>query len=425
MKKLIFLCIFLLCIFELQAQTWTVLTTNSTSNLKGIHFPSSTVGYAVGDNGTILKTTTSGTTWTSVTSAFAGDWFWDVHFIGVDTGYVCGETDPGSNPCGLGIVLKTVNGGTTWTTLLSGLASPVRDLFVLSKDTVFICGGAEGTNSRIAKSFDGGATWTQIGLTYYDAMLGGLYFLHANKGFLGIYESVFGTYNPGLATWLSTLNGGTNFTSNVIPSSISYWNFASDFPSTTVGYFTRSTYVGTNAVYVRKTTDGGSTWTESAIPSFAGSIYGLDFVNPSTGYIVGAAGVIKKTSDNGATWTSQTSNTTQELRSVCFVTPGLGFTAGANGTILKYILGTDVAESTQISESIQVYPNPTSEQVTITVNPNLIGSIYHLTDVLGRTLQTAKMNAQRTIIHMDDYPKGLYLLQIDGQNQQAIKIVKN
>ncbi len=425
MKKTLLTCLAIALSIALNAQTWTLLTTNSSSNLKGIHFPTALIGYAVGDNGTILKTTDGGTTWNSITTLFPGDWFWDVHFVNADTGYVVGETDPGSNPCGLGIIIKTTDGGATWLTLASGLASPVRDLFVLDKDTVFVCGGAEQTSGRIARSYDGGVTWTPIGLTYYDAMLGGLYFLNSQHGYCGVYESVFGTYNPGLATWLSTIDGGTTFATNVIPSSISYWNFASDFPDPSHGYITRSTYVGSDSVYLRKTTDGGTIWNEKAIPSFVGSIYGLDFVTASVGYIVGASGVIRTTVDGGSSWSTQTSPSAEDLRSVYFVNSDLGFAAGANGVILKFTKPTSVAEANASKASVRVYPNPSSDLITIQLNSKNSVTSFNITDMMGRVAIQGQINSETTDVNILKLADGIYTLNLDGQDHQSLKLIKN
>ena len=202
--------------------------------------------------------------------------------------------------------------------------------FITAAESIF------GATGKIIKSVNGGLTWIQVGPTYQDAMLGGMFFLNSNYGFLGMYESVSGLYNPTSTTWLSTLNGGSTFNSSVVPSSISYWNFGSDFPDANVGYMSRSTYVGTDPVYIRKTTNGGTSWTENAIAGYNGSIYALDFLNADTGFIVGADGAILRTIDGSSTWTMLNTGNFNNLHSVCMINNNLGFAAGDNGTILRY-----------------------------------------------------------------------------------------
>ncbi|MDI9319837.1 MAG: YCF48-related protein [Phycisphaerales bacterium] len=406
MKKTLFTIIAFTCLHVANAQNWTILSSGTTSNLKSVHFPTTSVGYATGDNGTILKTVNGGTSWVNVASSYTGYWFWDVHFISADTGFVCGESNPGTNPAGAGIFLKTYNGGTTWTTCIPSAAFPIRDMFVLSKDTIIACGGAEMTDGKIVKSVDGGSTWTQIGSTYYDGMLGGLYFSNSTKGFLGLYESVFGTFNPTHSSWLSTTTGSTF--STTVSSAKGYWNFSTDFPSTSTGYMMRSTYVGTDTVYIRKTIDGGSNWTETAVPSYLGSIYGLDFVNNNTGYIVGGAGVIKKTIDGGTTWNTQVSGTTEELRSVYFVNTNLGFAVGNNGKILKWIAPSGIENKFLSNEEINIYPNPSSGAITITLPTD--NAEINITDVLGQQVMSIQTTHKSTNLQLD--LNGIYFAYI-------------
>jgi len=134
--------------------------------------------------------------------------------------------------------------------------------------------------------------------------------------------------------------------------------------------------------------------------------------------------VIRKTTDNGSTWNAQTSPTIQELRSVCFVTPGLGFAAGANGTIIKYTGTTGIDETNPLSESLEVYPNPANDQITLQVNSYLLGSTYTLTDLAGRTIQTGQINSVKTEISISELTPGMYLLNHTGQNHQPIKVMK-
>jgi len=56
----------LLC-SEAEAQ-WSSQTSGTANNLRGVHFISDNVGWAVGFSGTILHTTDGGTNWTAQTS---------------------------------------------------------------------------------------------------------------------------------------------------------------------------------------------------------------------------------------------------------------------------------------------------------------------------------------------------------------------
>ncbi len=67
-------------------------------------------GTAVGNDGTILRTTDGGTTWKQQTSGTTED-LYDVSFTDSDNGTAVGSD---------GTILRTTDGGTTWTRQTSG-----------------------------------------------------------------------------------------------------------------------------------------------------------------------------------------------------------------------------------------------------------------------------------------------------------------
>jgi photosystem II stability/assembly factor-like uncharacterized protein len=74
------------------------------NTLRSVKFISSEVGWAVGDVGTILKTTDGGNSWTFQSSGTT-NWLWGVSFTDLNNGTAVGDG---------GIILRTTNGGTTW-----------------------------------------------------------------------------------------------------------------------------------------------------------------------------------------------------------------------------------------------------------------------------------------------------------------------
>lgn len=83
---------------------------------------------------------------------------------------------------------------------------------------------------------------------------------------------------------------------------------------------------------VRKTTNGGQTWTSQPIPLF-GNFVGIDFVSPTTGWVVGAEGSVYKTTDGGSSWVRQRHDTSKFFTGVSFVSASEGWVSG-NSTIL-------------------------------------------------------------------------------------------
>lgn len=78
----------------------------------------------------------------------------------------------------------------------------------------------------------------------------------------------------------------------------------------------------------------------------------------------------------------------------------------------------------QLHANFSVYPNPSSDLITIKVNAELLSSIYRITDQLGITVLTGKLTTVNTIININELTVGLYLLQVGEQKKQTFKILK-
>jgi len=102
-----------------------------------------------------------------------------------------------------GAVLKSVNGGATWSSSPGG-SSQLSNLFFTDVNT----GWAVGNNGLIIHTIDGGASWQAqtSGTTNY---LNGVHFLDANRGMVVGSSGTYLITNDGGATWLNRTNGAT------------------------------------------------------------------------------------------------------------------------------------------------------------------------------------------------------------------------
>lgn len=78
------------------------------------------------------------------------------------------------------------------------------------------------------------------------------------------------------------------------------------------------------------------------------------------------------------------------------------------------------------NQSFVVYPNPTNSLITFSSKDNsqMIDSIV-LIDLLGKTIQTKKVNAIATTIDLTDLSKGIYFAKVKSGNQMStVKIMK-
>ncbi len=93
---------------------WFSQASGITSNLRSIAFANSQVGYACGDNGRVLKTTDGGSTWTTSLPPGSEINFSSVEVSGLDSAWVVGNK---------GILYETVDGGNSWTRFTKGVTN--------------------------------------------------------------------------------------------------------------------------------------------------------------------------------------------------------------------------------------------------------------------------------------------------------------
>jgi photosystem II stability/assembly factor-like uncharacterized protein len=83
-----------------------------------------------------------------------------------------------------------------------------------------------------------------------------------------------------------------------------------------------------------QTRDGGSTWHQQASHTVE-NLFGVDFAGPQQGWIVGRVGTVLHTSNGGETWEAQDSGTNQHLFDVCALDAQHAWAVGDWGTIIS------------------------------------------------------------------------------------------
>ncbi|MEI6823271.1 MAG: YCF48-related protein [Bacteroidota bacterium] len=73
----------------------------------------------------------------------------------------------------------------------------------------------------------------------------------------------------------------------------------------------------------------------------------------------------------------------------------------------------------------KVYPNPAYSKINVEINTNLIGSIFTITDQIGKTVLSGKLNIETSTIELGDLSGGIYLLSIGNNVKQTFKVIKN
>ncbi len=281
----------------------------TTSNLLSLHFADTAVGYAVGANGTVLKTVNGGTVWAAVKNPTNTN-LYATYFSDTATGYAVAEDNK---------IYKTTTGGTAWTSLTIETSTGLRGLCFTNAAT----GYAVGPDRSVLTTSNGGATWNAqsngtrnllFGVAFADSLVG---WAVGDYGYLK-------TSNGG-ATWIPHFQGPgdlTFFSSRIV-------NVQFLGPDT--GYA-----VGQDRS-VLKTTDGGSTWKRQTIPDNGKNSANicLWFQDTNVGFIGGEDGTLLKTVNGGALWTQTKANTTQRINDFYFRNADTGYAAGMGGVLLK------------------------------------------------------------------------------------------
>lgn len=158
---------------------WT--TTSTTETMNDIWFLNSSVGFAVGNNTTLKKTTDAGDTWSNVTIDTSANLL-HIHFADEQNGFIAGRS--GSNS----ILLRTTDGGTNWEIIngdVTVTTTYFNALFMASKDTIYAAGKVLSW-PIIIRSTDGGTNWEIHDEDLYDDAVGeikGLSFRSGQGGF--------------------------------------------------------------------------------------------------------------------------------------------------------------------------------------------------------------------------------------------------
>ncbi|MBW8886338.1 MAG: hypothetical protein JF616_01165 [Fibrobacteres bacterium] len=241
-------------------RTWLRQESGTDSGLKAISMLDKNTGYAVGRQGTLLRTR-DGDHWTSLPGP-AFNWE-GVAFPQADTGWVVGwylrsaEVD--------GVIRKSDDGGLTWQDQGPPLSVRIECVRFLNTST----GYAGGEGGTILKTKNGGASW--VTQKAGSGRITDLYFFNADTGFaVEEASAVHGTVNGG-ATWTSKYKGPA------YPTNIAFADRKIGFAGGYNGFI--------------KTTDGGETWSPFT-QVYPTSVSGLDFRGMAWGLAVTSLGGI-------------------------------------------------------------------------------------------------------------------------------------
>jgi hypothetical protein len=344
----------------------------------------------------IWKTTNAGSSWTKQTAYSTASFANVIHFWNANEGFSAGDPT-GSGANAKFEILRTTNGGTTWTAVANapapqgGIEYGLTGVKYVNGNNVWL----GTTKGRILRSNDKGVTWSANSTPALDfgggATGGGvdgssaqMAFKDANNGLLITVDGLIdATSTPSVALYESADSG---VTWEPIETTGYYFNNITYIPGTT------NTYVSTGGTYYQDafmgssfSTDGGHTWTSIDAGLQRGTVV---FLNPTTG------------------WAGQFSDAA---------------TGGTKG-ILKFqgnLLA--VSDANANKSKLSIYPNPATDVINLKSSKDIKGvSIF---DLSGKIVKQSTGASQ---VNVSSLAKGNYILQAinkDGsvENTKFIK----
>lgn len=283
--------------------SWSGVPATGCAALRDIALaPGVVAGAIVGAGASFLHSTDPTVGWTLRGTSATRDDLGDVSMVDTRTGWAAGG----------GSVVRTLDGGATWTTASATGVTDLQHVEAIDATTAYAA-----STSVIKRTEDGGASWDS---TTAPTSMQDLEFHDQDHGWgLGYYGDILIITNDGLSTDTTTLPW-------------TGWR-AISFPSTSTGYI-----VGYQGL-IAKTEDGGHSWARIPVTETA-ALHSVHFVDEDTGWAGGDYGLVMHTSDGGTTWERQSAESLWSFRSMDFADARNGYalteSPGWRGSTLLY-----------------------------------------------------------------------------------------
>lgn len=305
-------------------RNWTeYFLSNSDLYITGMSIVDSSLGYLSMGSGRILKTIDGGKTWSFVSQM--SQMCYGIKFISSQTGYIFTKYN-NLNYRGTRI-LKTTNAGISWTECFSDYSISLGKINFVTPSIGYSIGYNTDTNgnyyhTKILKTTNSGLTWDSIASSLNISPSKTL-FLVEQTGFIS--GSGYNQANRILRTTNGGVSWGDTLKRNLVDIR---------FTDASSGYF-----ITGDSTFAR-TTNAGANWTFSVIrnPTLDYNRHPnqLCFINQNTGVCVGNLGLILRTENNGTNWTNINSSfTNEEFDDVVFKNNNTGFLMGWDRNIYK------------------------------------------------------------------------------------------
>lgn len=407
MKKHFLLILCLLTNIIVIGQNWVPWNPDNISPVKSIYFKNDSIGYITKTNGKLMKTTNGGVNWVeqniNTTNSIN-----EIKFANDSIGFIVGTN---------GLIMKTTDNGNNWNVLNSNSTASLSRLTVFDKNNVIIY----GSDTSILKTVNGGSEWMSVSITNINSVQN-IYFTNNNVWYALVNREKI----------IKTANGGYNWV-DIASYNSSYPIYNLFFVDSLYGFYGGGGY----STYVKKTIDGGVTWSNVCISSSPNSyeqIYSIYFADKSNGIAVGGISNVMTTfassyitKDGGNTWVRKQLDGISPFNNSYFIDT-LSYYAFNSADIYKYQTGIGINEIFNNKNiSFITYPNPAKESITLDLsalkkenNNDLI--IYN---AQGLIVYQTKVNNLKQEVDISYFNQGIYIIKVtNNENILISKFIK-
>lgn len=394
---------------------WIKQDSPATEDLSAIFFLDAETGWSVGESGgAILKTTDGGETWTQLV-ANPGTSFYDIYFTDKNKGWAAGQMCI-DGECD-GIIIYTKDGGVSWTE-----QEIVKDIYFLSLSFINSNTGwaTSGPSGSIYKTTDGGINWTAQETNkqtdYYDS-----HFFDENTGVVVGYTGIIMHTNNGGTSWLQKSSG--------LAGTFNGLHFINNNHGWAAG-----SNIGDGEAVLASTSDGGLSWNITKKMGGSTGFNDVKFIDENRGWVVGeshSGAVVYYTMDGGKNLQVQSHNASiYNFKALEVLDANNAWISGDEGNILKMIPDPSLGSGDIISTRElmgEIYPNPGKSLVYIPLYLPASGKIkLVISDLSGRIMelimdQHLPAGQHTKQISVDHLPEGIYLLKLESPGYSVTK----
>ncbi|MFH0895341.1 MAG: YCF48-related protein [Bacteroidota bacterium] len=404
-------------------------------------------GFISNSDHNIIQTNDGGVNWEPTGSGIVS-FVRDIEFFG-NTGYAL--TNDVSN------LYKSTDGGYHWKGLFPDTANlNVYYADFISEDILFAYVHSQSSAmAALLKTLDGGSTWSELNLLN-DYSVKDVHFTDVLHGFVfgtkNNHDCLYRTSDEG-ATWTAgtPLDSAFNIThfwfvdqnTCYVTASHKYQNYGYILKTEDAGdswsiqYMHSSEILGelffndANTGYVvgqdgiaLKTVDGGAQWDYMTVPA-SGNIQDVFFTDSNTGYILALESPwstnMLKTTDAGINWSYVCTFEDEELACMDFVDANTAYLGGI--AIYKSINAASVEDLVNSQMNIPVYPNPANDYVILALPESADIAEVSIINSLGDVVLKSKVHNAKSEVKIDvaKLPNGMYFVKMNNYSGKFVK----